>query len=62
MVETNACDLDIGAVLTQREQPVAFLSKTLGPAHQKSSIYEKEFSALIMAVEKWRQYCRSKSF
>ena len=38
----------------QRERPVAYLSKALGPTHQQLSIYEKEFLALIMAVEKWR--------
>jgi hypothetical protein len=54
IVETHACDLGIGAVLMYKHRPVAFLSKALGPLHKKLSIYEKEFLALIMAVEKWR--------
>lgn len=55
-------DLGIGDVLMQNEQPVAFLSKALGPTQQKLSIYEKEFLALIMAVEKWRQYLQRHEF
>ena len=40
----------------QSGQPIAYLSKALGEKHQKLSIYEKEFLALIMAVEKWKHY------
>ena len=42
IVETDACDQDIGAVLIQHNQPIAFLSKALGPTHRHLSIYEKE--------------------
>lgn len=62
IVETDASDTGIGAVLIQRDQPVAFLSKALGPQHQKLSIYEKEFLALIMAVERWRTYLQRQEF
>ena len=53
-VEIDTCDGGIGAVLLQHGQPIAFLSKALEPAQQSTSIYEKEFLALIMAMEKWR--------
>jgi len=56
VVETDACATGVGAVLMQQDKPIAFLSKALGPVHQNLSIYEKEFLALIMAVEKWRPY------
>jgi hypothetical protein len=49
-------------VLMQREQPISFLSKALTQQHKHLSIYEKEFLALIMAVEKWRQYLQHKEF
>jgi hypothetical protein len=62
VVETDACDLGIGAVLMQEQHPLAFLSKPLSTAHQQLSIYEKEFLALLMAVEKWRPYLQRGEF
>jgi hypothetical protein len=62
ILETDACDSGIGVVLMQKERPVAYLSKALGPVRQKLSIYEKEFLALIMAVEKWRPYLQRQEF
>ena len=53
-VETDAADVGIGAVLMQHGQPIAYLSKAFGDSHKHMSIYEKEFLALIMAVERWR--------
>jgi hypothetical protein len=44
----------------QKGQPIAFLSKALGEKHKALSIYEKEFLALIMAVERWRHYLQKK--
>jgi hypothetical protein len=41
----------IGAVLMQKGQPIAFLSKALGLIQKNLPIYEKEFLALIMDVE-----------
>lgn len=41
---------------------LAFFSKALGEAHKHLSIYEKEFLALIMAVERWRQYLQWHDF
>lgn len=46
----------------QDEHPIAFLSKPLSVAHQKLSIYEKEFLALLMAVECWHQYLQRGEF
>jgi hypothetical protein len=60
--ETDASDNGIGAILMQKDQPVSFLSKAPGPVHQKLPIYEKEFLALIMAVEKWQPYLQRQEF
>jgi hypothetical protein len=52
----------VGAVLLQKDRPIAFLSKALSLQHQQLSIYEKEFLALIMVVDKWRQYLQHQEF
>jgi hypothetical protein len=62
VVETDACDTGIGAVLMQEGHPLAFLSKSLSVQHRTLSIYEKEFLALIMAVERWRPYLQRSEF
>jgi hypothetical protein len=62
VVETDACDSGVGAVLMQQDHPIAFLSKALGPLHQKLSIYEKELLAFILAVEKWPPYLQRSEF
>jgi hypothetical protein len=51
IIETNALDQGLGAVLIQGDMPIAFLSKPLGTNNKFLSIYEKEFMALIMVVE-----------
>ena len=42
VLETDASDLGIGAVLMQDQHHVAYLSKALGPRNQALSVYEKE--------------------
>ncbi|KAJ4789024.1 polyprotein [Rhynchospora pubera] len=43
ILETDASDKGIGAVLMQGRQPIAYLSKSLGPKSVGLSVYEKEF-------------------
>jgi len=61
-VETDACAEGIGAVHMQQGQPIAFLGRALGDKHKHLSIYEKEFLALIVAVEKWQPYLQRQEF
>lgn len=61
-IETDACHDGIGEVLMQHGQPIAYLSKALGEKHKALSIYEKEFLALIMVVERWRHYLQRQKF
>lgn len=61
-VETDASDIGLGAVLMQQGRPIAFISKALGEKNKHLSIYEKEFLALILAVDRWRQYLQRGAF
>ncbi|KAL0395989.1 UNVERIFIED_CONTAM: Transposon Ty3-I Gag-Pol polyprotein [Sesamum calycinum] len=54
VIEADAYDKGIEAVLMQKQRPIAFLSKALSPRNQGLSVYEKDF---------WLSYqlCRSGS-
>jgi hypothetical protein len=61
LVEIDAFDSGLGAVLMQDDRPMTFLSKPLSQSSKHLSIYEK-FLALIMAVERWRPYLQRQEF
>jgi transposase InsO family protein len=62
VLETDACNTGIGAVLMQNGHPVAFLSKSLCRRNETLSTYEKECLAIILAVDKWRAYLQHREF
>jgi transposase InsO family protein len=62
ILETDACAMGIGAVLMQAGHPLAFVSKALGPKTRGLSTYEKEYLAILMAVEHWRSYLQHAEF
>lgn len=62
VVETDACDQGLGAVLMKQGRPIAFLSKALRVKNKQLLIYEKEFLALIMDVDKWRSFLQRTEF
>uniref|UniRef100_A0A8R7TPA7 Reverse transcriptase domain-containing protein n=1 Tax=Triticum urartu TaxID=4572 RepID=A0A8R7TPA7_TRIUA len=61
-VETDTCDTGIGAILQQEGHPIAFMRKALCPKYQGLSTYEKEYLAVITAVDQWRPYLQSAEF
>lgn len=62
VVETDASDSGIGAVLQQQGHPIAYLSKPLGPRTSGLSTYEKEYLAILLAVEQWCAYLQHAEF
>jgi hypothetical protein len=62
IIETDASDMGIGAVLMQDGHPLAFLSKALGPRSKGLSPYEKEFMAIVLPIQQWRPYLQLAEF
>lgn len=56
IIETDASNNGVGAVLMQQGHRLAFISRPLGPRTQGLLTYEKEYMAILLAVEQWCAY------
>ncbi|GKD74956.1 ty3-gypsy retrotransposon protein [Tanacetum coccineum] len=56
IVEADASDVGIGAVIMQNGKPLSYFSRRLGPRMRLAATYQKELFAIVEAVYKWRQY------
>ncbi|XP_021317789.1 uncharacterized protein LOC110435983 [Sorghum bicolor] len=61
-IQTDASDTGVGAVLMQDGHPLAFVSKSLGPRTRGLSTYDKEYLAILVAVDQWRSYLQHNEF
>jgi hypothetical protein len=62
VLETDASDLGVGAVLMQKGHPISYLSQALSAKNRALSTYEKEYMAILLAVEMWRAYLIGQEF
>ena len=62
VLETDASDSRVGAILTQGGRPLAFISQALVPKHLGLSVYDKELLVVLIVIEKWRHYLEEGRF
>ena len=61
-VEADASEFAIAATLSQNSQPVAFFSRMLNGSELRHFSVEKEASAVIEAIRKWKHYLTGRHF
>ncbi|GJT02811.1 retrotransposon-related protein [Tanacetum coccineum] len=62
IVEADASNVGISAVLMQNGKPLSYFSRKLGPLMRLAATYQKELFAVVEAVYKWRQYLLGRCF
>ena len=62
VVETDATQYGLGAVLMPDRHPIAYYSKISGIRARNKSIYKKELMAIVFAIMKWKHYLFGRRF
>ena len=53
-IHTDASDLQLGAVISQNNKPIAFYSRKLNPAQTRYTTTEKELLAIVETLKEFK--------
>jgi hypothetical protein len=62
ILETDASEIGMGAVLIQGKHPICYYSRKFCPKMLSASTYVRELCAITSAVKKWRTYLLGRKF
>jgi len=61
-VSCDAFNSGIGVILCQEGHPIVFFSEKLNNGKLRYSTYDKEFYAIVRALQRWSHYLLNKEF
>ena len=62
IVETDTLRYGLGAVLMQKQRPIAYFSQVLTARAGLNSVYERELMTIVLTIQKWRPYLLGQRF